>query len=92
MHCLVNTRKGVSSLLDIFLCSLPFSAELTHHSVFAAGVEAENTIMSKNLDQIKGKLLSCDLATLSIYFTPWLGKHSYLGSAGSTNYFSIAGR
>ena len=55
-------------------------------------MEAENKLMRQNLDQIKGKLLLSDLAMLSISLLPWLGKHSYLGFAGLTNYFSIAGR
>ena len=92
MHCSLNSRKGVSSLLDIFMCSLPCSADLTRHSVFAAGVEAENKLMRKNLYQIKGKLHLRDLALLFVSFSPWIGKHSYLGFAGLTNYFSIAGR
>ena len=55
-------------------------------------MEAENTIMRKKLEQLDGKLLLRDLDLLSISFYPWLGKHSYLGFAGLTNYFSIAGR
>ena len=45
--------------------------------------------MRNNLEQIKGKSFLSDPALLSIFFSSWLGKHSFLGSAGSTYYFSI---